>query len=65
MKPLLTAVLVLCTSIAFAQQLPVQPIEERHHISYWWWVIGVIIALGIGIGIYMRIKKDPRKDAVR
>lgn len=66
MKPLLSAVFIFCLSRVYAQTVPVpQPVEERYHISYWWWVLGVLIAIGIGIGIYMLIKKDPKRDAVR
>ncbi len=66
MKSLLTAVFVLCLFALFAQTVPVQkPVEERYHISYWWWVLGVILAIGAGIVIYMLIKKDPKRDAVR
>jgi phosphotransferase system glucose/maltose/N-acetylglucosamine-specific IIC component len=66
MKGLLITVFVFVTIVVSAQTVPVQqPIEERYHISYWWWILGVLIALGIGVGIYLLIKKDPRKDAVR
>ena len=66
MKLIFTVILVLLTGLAYAQTVPVQePVEERHQISYWWWILGVLIALGVGIVIYMLIKKDPRRDAVR
>lgn len=66
MKPFLTAAFVFCISVAFAQTVPsIQPIEEIHHISYWWWVLGVLLAIGAGVVIYMLIKKDPKRDAVR
>ena len=64
MKALLTSAVMLCLSTAYAQNAPPAPIEEQHHISYWWWVLGVLLAIGAGIGLYMLIKKDPRRDAV-
>jgi len=66
MKLSLFTVFVFAISVAFSQTAPVQPpIEEQYHISYWWWILGVLIALGLGIALYMIIKKNPRKDAVR
>ncbi len=65
MKALLTAVFAFCLLLAYAQTVPIQqPVEERYHISYWWWLLGVIVAIGLGIGVYMIIKKDPKRDAV-
>ena len=66
MKPVLSAAFVFCMSVAFAQAVPApQPLEEQHHINYWWWVLGVLLALGAGAIIYLLIKKDPKRDAVR
>lgn len=66
MKSLLSAAFVFCISVAFAQAVPApQPVEERYRISYWWWVLGVLLAIGAGVVIYMLIKKDPKRDAVR
>jgi heme/copper-type cytochrome/quinol oxidase subunit 2 len=66
MKALFTTVFVVVATIVFAQSVEVQqPIEEQHPINYWWWVLGVLIAIGAGIALYMLIKKDPRKDVVR
>jgi phosphotransferase system glucose/maltose/N-acetylglucosamine-specific IIC component len=66
MKSALITVFVFAASAVCAQTVTVQqPIEHQYHISYWWWVAGVLIAIGAGIAIYMLIKKDPRKDAVR
>ncbi len=66
MKFLLTSVLVLGLFTLAAQTIPAQqPVEEQYHISYWWWVLGVLLAIGAGIIIYMLIKKDPKRDAVR
>ncbi len=65
MKPLLFSGFVLTLMSAFAQSVPLQkPIEERYEVSYWWWLFGVLLAIGAGIGIYMLIKKDPRRDAI-
>jgi len=44
---------------------PQKPIEEQHAIGYGWWLLGVLLAIGVGIVLYMLIKKDPRRDAVR
>jgi phosphotransferase system glucose/maltose/N-acetylglucosamine-specific IIC component len=66
MKSLLTTAFMFCMSAAFTQTVPApQPIEEQYHINYWWWVLGVALAIGAGIIIYMLIKKDPKRDAVR
>lgn len=66
MKPLLTAAFMLFISAVIAQAVPQQqPVEEQYKISYWWWVLGVLLAIGVGVGIYMLIKKDPKRDAVR
>ena len=65
MKPFLLIILVFIMFDAVAQTTAIQqPIEEQYHISYLWWIIGVIIAIAAGIGLYMLIKKNPRKDAV-
>jgi hypothetical protein len=29
----------------------------------WWWLLGVILILAAGMGLYVLIKKNPRKDA--
>lgn len=65
MKQIATATLLLCIFTAFSQSPPIQPIEERHGVSYWWWAIGVALAIGLGILAYMIIKKDPKRDSVR
>jgi hypothetical protein len=64
MKSFLTSGLVFSLMAVFAQSVPIQkPIEEQYHVSYWWWTIGVLLAIGAGIGLYMLLKKDPRRDA--
>jgi len=66
MKYLLTMIFVFWLNVLYSQSAQVQqPVEQRYHISYWWWVLGVLLAIGAGIIIYMLIKKDPKKDAVR
>ncbi len=65
MKPLLTAAFVFCFSVAFTQTTSIQPVEQQYHVSYWWWILGVFLAVGAGIVLYMLIKKDPKRDAVR
>ena len=66
MKLLISTVFTFLLSAVYAQTVPVQqPVEEHYHISYWWWVLGVLLAIGAGIGLYMLIKKDPKRDAVR
>ncbi len=66
MKSLLTAAAIITFSAAFAQTVPVpSPVEEQYKISYWWWILGVLLAIGAGVIIYLLIKKDPRRDAVR
>ncbi len=66
MKSAFTAFFLFCIFSLQAQSASVQqPVEEQYHISYWWWIIGVLLAIGAGIVIYMLIKKDPKRDAVR
>ena len=66
MKAFLTAALMLCIFVAVAQSVPAQhPVEEKYETNYWWWILSVLLAIGAGIGIYMLIKKDPKRDAVR
>jgi len=66
MKSLLFCINCILSLFAGAQTVGVQtPIEEQFHVSIWWWIIGVVIALAAGIGLYMLIKKNPRKDVVR
>ena len=66
MKLLISTVFTFLLSAVYAQTVPVQqPVEEQYHISYWWWVLGVLLAIAAGIGLYMLIKKDPKRDAVR
>lgn len=66
MKALLSAAFVFCILVAYSQSVPVQkPVEQHYQVSYWWWVLGVLLAIAGGMGIYMLIKKDPKLDAVR
>lgn len=66
MKILLLTLFSFVLSVTFAQTVPVQqPVEQQYHINYWWWIIGVLLALGVGVLIYLMIKKDPKRDAVR
>lgn len=66
MKPVLIAAFMFCISIVSGQTTPaLQPIEERHETSHWWWILGVALAIGVGVVIYIIIKKDPKRDAVR
>jgi opacity protein-like surface antigen len=66
MKSMLTAVVMLLLLIASAQTVPAkQPVESHYDIGYGWWILGVLLAVGVGIGVYMLIKKDPRRDAMR
>jgi len=66
MKSLLAAVFTFYLFALSAQTVPPdRPVEEQYHISYWWWVLGVLLAIGAGIIIYLLIKKDPKRDAVR
>jgi phosphotransferase system glucose/maltose/N-acetylglucosamine-specific IIC component len=66
MKPFLIALCSFVCLSSYSQGVaPPQPVEERYHFSYWWWLLGVLIAIGIGVLIYMMIKKDPKRDAVR
>lgn len=64
MKSILMILATFYMAVANAQDTLPPPIEERHPFNYTWWIIGVIIILALGIGLYMLIKKDPKKDAV-
>ena len=65
MKSLFSLLFVLLTTTVFGLQSNVTPMpaEETKPTSYWWWVLGVVLALGAGMLLYLLIKKDPRKDA--
>ena len=66
MKSLLSFTFLLFANTVFALQSTVatpMPAEETRPTSYWWWVIGVILAIAAGMLLYLLIKKDPRKDA--
>jgi phosphotransferase system glucose/maltose/N-acetylglucosamine-specific IIC component len=63
-KVWLTIALFTNALAGFSQSATSPPIEVRHTVSYWWWILGVVIALLLGVGGYMLIKKDPRRDAV-
>ncbi|GEO07663.1 hypothetical protein [Segetibacter aerophilus] len=66
MKPILTAAFILCMTAVFSQTVaPQQPVEEQYQTNYWAWIIGVLLAIGAGVVLYMLIKKDPKRDAVR
>lgn len=66
MKSALTAFFIFCIFSLPAQSVPMQqPVEEQYHISNWWWIVGVLLAIAGGVIIYMLIKKDPKRDAVR
>jgi hypothetical protein len=66
MKGLISATFLFFATLAFGQTVaPQHPVEEQYHISYGWWILGVLLAIGVGIALYMLIKKDPKRDAVR
>jgi phosphotransferase system glucose/maltose/N-acetylglucosamine-specific IIC component len=66
MKPFLTSIFALCMTAAFSQTVaPQQPIEEQYRTNYLAWAIGVLLAIGAGVVLYLLIKKDPKRDAVR
>lgn len=66
MRPLFALGLLVPLNRIMAQTVaPQKPIEEQHAIGYGWWLLGVLLAIGVGIVLYMLIKKDPRRDAVR
>jgi phosphotransferase system glucose/maltose/N-acetylglucosamine-specific IIC component len=66
MKTFFTAIFVLCMTAVFSQTVPpLQPVEEQHQTNYLAWAIGVLLAIGAGVVLYMLIKKDPKRDAVR
>jgi phosphotransferase system glucose/maltose/N-acetylglucosamine-specific IIC component len=66
MRTIYTAAFLFCVTVVVGQTVPApQPIEEHYETNYWWWIIGVLLAIGAGIAVYMLIKKDPKRDAVR
>ena len=64
MKKVFTVIFMLSAISAFAFQDSTgrMPPEETRPTSYWWWALGVVITLGIGMFIYRMIKKDPSRD---
>ncbi len=64
MKKFLTFIFLISTIVIQAQNTTPAPIEQTTEMSFWWKVISIVIGLGLGIGAYMLIKKNPRKDAV-
>lgn len=63
---LLTGVFIIALLSLQAQSVPAQqPVEEQYHISSWWWTLGVLLAIAGGVILYMLVKKDPKRDAVR
>jgi len=66
MKRLLPFVFLLISSATYAFQTTASPMpaEETKPTSYWWWIIGVVLAIALGMLLYVLIKKDPKRDAV-
>ena len=60
--PAIIFVFIAASAHAFQDSTGKMPAEETKPTSYWWWVIGVIITLAVGIALYRMLKKDPRKD---
>lgn len=66
MKRILLLSFILFSKVVFAWQSNApasMPVEEAKPVSYWWWIIGVILAIAAGMLLYVLIKKDPKKDA--
>jgi hypothetical protein len=43
--------------------LPLQvQVQEKINSYGWGWLIGTILLIGLGVLLYMLIKKDPRRD---
>ncbi len=66
MKRLLPFAFLLLAQLAYAFQNSgiTTPPEETKPASNWWWVIGVALAIGLGMLLYVLIKKDPKRDAI-
>ena len=54
--------LLAISAFAFQDSTARMPPEETGVTSYWWWALGVIITLGIGMLVYRMLKKDPSRD---
>lgn len=64
MKYFITALsLAFLTVMTYAQPAPPAPLEQTDSTHFWWKIISVVIGLGLGIVVYMLLKKNPRKDA--
>jgi drug/metabolite transporter (DMT)-like permease len=65
MKRLLPFAFLLLAPFAYAFQNSgiTTPPEETRPTSNWWWLIGVVVAIALGMLLYVLIKKDPKKDA--
>lgn len=66
MKRLLSFAFLLLTNITYAFQNSgiTTPPEETKPASNWWWVIGVVLAIALGMLLYVLIKKDPKRDVI-
>jgi phosphotransferase system glucose/maltose/N-acetylglucosamine-specific IIC component len=65
MKRLLPVVFILLAGYSYAFQTSgiTTPPEETRPSNNWWWLIGVVLAIALGMVLYLLIKKNPRKDA--
>ncbi|MDB5191908.1 MAG: hypothetical protein JWQ96_1471 [Segetibacter sp.] len=64
MKRLLPFVFLLISTYIFAQNEDARtmPPEDTRPDTNLWWILGVIIAIGLGMVLYILIKKNPKKD---
>lgn len=62
MKRLLVLGLLLVSTAVFAFQDNPANVQESRPVNFWWWIIGVVISIGLGLAVYFMIKKNPKKD---
>ena len=60
--PAIVFILISVSAFAFQDSTTKMPPEETRPTSYWWWVLGGVISLAVGIALYRILKKDPGRD---
>ncbi len=63
MKKSLPFVFLMLSTLLFAQNEENRmPPEDTRPDTDLWWILGVILAVGLGMVLYILIKRNPKKD---